>query len=190
MAGGSFLITKCISARGRGRLSRVALASAICALALGACGGDDEDGETEGAATTTAPVETDSPTITSRTVETAPESTTPTATVPREGESPEDQPGGAGDEEAARSEANFTGSGGQIRPRVVLVPPFIAIRVELRSADGGSYSLQADGGRRLAANGRVASVSTTFDGLRPGRRIVLRGTGGRVIVEASAEPGP
>ncbi len=37
--------------------------------------------------------------------------------------SPEDQPGGGGDEEPARSLALFTGEGGRITPRVVRVPP-------------------------------------------------------------------
>ncbi len=50
--------------------------------------------------------------------------------------SPEDEPGGAGDEEPARTLALFTGEGGRITPRTVRVPAFISIRVELRSEDG------------------------------------------------------
>jgi hypothetical protein len=154
-------------------------------LALAGCGEDEEDADTERAVTSTAPTRP----------ETAPTETSATPPPPadaepqREPETPEDQPGGAGDEVPARSQALFTGRGGRIAPRIVLVPPFIAVRVELRSADGRPYSLTA-GRRRLSADSQVASVSTTFDGLRPGRRIVLQGTGGRVIVEASAEPGP
>jgi len=103
--------------------------------------------------------------------------------------SPEDQPGGAGDEIAARSQAMFTGRDGRVRPRLVRVPPFIAVRVELRAGDGRRYRLNG-GGRTLSAGDGRPAAAQTFDGLRPGRRLVLRGTGGRVIVEASAEPGP
>ena len=103
--------------------------------------------------------------------------------------SPEDQQGGAGDEIPARSQALFTGRRGRITPRVVRVPPFIAVRVELRSGDGARYRLTGRG-KTLRAGGRLSSMGVTFDGLRTGRRLTLRGTGGRVAVEASAEPGP
>jgi hypothetical protein len=178
-------------APGRGRICRAALASAFCVLALAACGDDEDGGETEQARTATAPAQTatGSPTSTAPTVETTPPERAPSETGRDPVESPEDQPGGAGDEEPARSQALFTGRSGQIRPRIVLVPPFLAVRVELRSQDGRAYSLAA-GGRTLRADSEVTSASTTFDGLRPGRRIVLRGTAGRVIIEASAEPGP
>ncbi|MEJ7788750.1 MAG: hypothetical protein WKF29_02595 [Thermoleophilaceae bacterium] len=102
--------------------------------------------------------------------------------------SPEDQPGGAGDEIPARAQAMITGRGGRLSPRVIRVPPFIAVRVELRSADGRRYRLSA-AGKTLRVRGR-RSDAATFDGLRPGRRLLMTGTGGRVVVEASAEPGP
>jgi len=103
--------------------------------------------------------------------------------------SPEDEPGGAGDEIPASSPAMFTGEGGRISPGTVRVPPFIAIRVQLRSADGATYVLRGNG-RSLRASSRGAAPPVTFDGLRPGRRLVLRGTGAPVTIEASAEPGP
>ncbi len=83
----------------------------------------------------------------------------------------------------------ITGRRGRLSPRVVRVPPFIAIRVELRSADGGRYRLTG-AGKTLRVGDRVSSMAATFDGLRPARQLVLQGTGGRVVVEASAEPGP
>ncbi len=82
----------------------------------------------------------------------------------------------------------ITGRGGRLSPRVIRVPPFIAVRVELRSADGRRYRLSA-AGKTLRVRGR-RSDAATFDGLRPGRRLLMTGTGGRVVVEASAEPGP
>ena len=100
----------------------------------------------------------------------------------------EEQEGGAGDELEASSQALFTGRGGRIRPTRVRVPPFIAIRVELRSADGRPYGLRF-GKRAIVVGGRRKSASLTLEGMRPGRR--LRGSGSaRVVIEASAEPGP
>lgn len=89
----------------------------------------------------------------------------------------------------ARSQALFTGRAGAIRPRLVQVPPFIAIRVELRSADGRAYSLRF-GDRSIAVGRDIQTASTVFDGLRPGRRLIGVGATGRIVVEASAEPGP
>jgi hypothetical protein len=159
----------------------------VAAVALAGCGGDDEGGKATGttseqqAATQTEP--TDTGTATTETSETT--ETSQTAT------SPEDQPGGAGDEEPARSQALFTGRGGRIRPTVVRVPSFIAIRVVLRSGDGRAYALRFKG-RTLQVNGSARSATADFAGLRPGK--VLAGTGvngsNAVRVEATAEPGP
>ncbi len=173
-------------------LSALALTGA--ALALGACGDDDEGRvEQETAATSTSPSTTPTDTAPAQTEE----ETTPQETEPEDsgsggtgGASPgEEQEGGAGDEVAASSQALITGRGGKLSPRLVRVPPFIAIRVELRSADGGAYELRA-GGKTVRADRDIASASTTFDGLRSGKRLVLTGPSGRVVIEASAEPGP
>jgi hypothetical protein len=185
---------------------RTAVTVAVVLVLAGAAGcGDDERGAvtvegdrtaTTGTGTSTAPPETTggSPSTTpTATVETPDSSQPPPSTsgsqAPPAGGSPEDQQGGAGDEIPASSQALFTGRGGRISPRVVRVPPFIAIRVELRSADGERYGLAA-GGRSVRAGGPVEGTSAVFDGLRPGKRLVLSGPGGRVVVEASAEPGP
>jgi hypothetical protein len=163
------------------------LAAGLVALALAAagCGGDDEPAsstptataETEAEATATVTTPTDTQT------ETAPAETTPA--TPTE-TSPEDQPGGAGDEEPARTLALFTGRGGRITPRLVRVPPFISIEVRLRSADGGAYAL------RFGSVTVQAGEGHTFDGLRPGESLVGRpaGQGNRVAISATAEPGP
>ena len=109
-------------------------------LAFAGCGGDDE-ASTPTAPTTTAETET-TPVVTTLTqteTETAPAETAPATATET---SPEDMPGGAGDEEPARTLALFTARGGQIGPRVVRVPAFISIEVRLRSADGGDYALR------------------------------------------------
>ena len=92
----------------------------------------------------------------------------------------------------AESLALLTGSGGRITPRVVRVPAFISIRVELRSKDGGPYVLRF-GRRRLAVRSELPTVSSRFDGLRPGEALVGKsatGAGNPVRIEATAEPGP
>jgi hypothetical protein len=173
-------------------LRRAALAAAAAlALLPAGCGGDDEKAGTAGGGQQTAArsdTQTPRDTVTS---------TTPTATEPIKPKSkgkgkqgPEDQQGGAGDEVPARSLALLTGRKGKITPKLVRVPPFISVRVELRSADGRRYSARI-GGKRLAAGGELGSQATTLDGLRAGKAYVGRGSDGSTIrIEANAEPGP
>jgi hypothetical protein len=173
----------------------VAFASLFAAcLALPACGGDDEGESTTPEAS--APAETATMESTPR-AETGPEAEEPAET---ETEAPEgtedvpggeDMPGGAGDEEPARTLALFTARGGRIIPRVVRVPAFIAVKVELRSADGQTYALRF-GDTTITAGGQLSSVSTTIDGLRPGEAITGKpaSQGNPVRIEATAEPGP
>jgi hypothetical protein len=153
----------------------------VLVLVLAGCGSDDEKSATSAPDTATATTETDRSTDTE-----SPEA----ATEPTEG-SPEDQPGGAGDEEPAYSQAVFTGRNGRITPSVIRVPPFISIRVVLRSADGGQYGLTF-AGHALKVEGALSYVSTTLDGMRAGGAVV--GTplsaGNGVRIEANAEPGP
>jgi hypothetical protein len=160
------------------------------ALAIGGCGGDDDDAST--APTTTVETET-TPVVTTPTETETETGTQPAETAPAtETEtSPEDMPGGAGDEEPARTLALFTARNGQIRPRTVRVPAFISVQIELRSADGAIYELRF-GDVTIRAGGEINSTSTTIDGLRPNESIVgvPQGRGNRVRISATAEPGP
>ena len=135
---------------------------------------------TDTAATETEAAETETEQEAPEETETAPAQT-----------GPEDQPGGAGDEEPARTLALFTASDGRITPRVVRVPAFIAVQVELRSKDGREYGLRF-GDVTITAGGGLSSVSTKIDGLRPGKAITGEptGPGNPVRIEATAEPGP
>jgi hypothetical protein len=169
------------------KFTRKLLAACLVAAALAAagCGGDDEPAKTVPAAT--AETETATTETMTTPVETHTE-TTPAETAPSTGTgtSPEAAPGGAGDEEPARTLALFTARGGQIRPRLVRVPPFISVQVELRSADGGDYAL------RFGSVTVKPGAGHTFDGLRPGESMMGRpvGQGNPVTVSATAEPGP
>jgi hypothetical protein len=168
-----------------------ALAAGAAALALAAagCGGDDEKAGTKTSETQTATREATSPHTTTqphaRTV------TTPATTAEDNGgsTSPEKQPGGAGDEAPNATQALFTGRGGKLSPRTVSVPPFIAIRVELRSADGLDYALSG-GGKRIHAGEGENSATASFAGLRPDKSLRLSGPQGTVVVSANAHPGP
>ena len=179
--------------RGLGpRRARAAVVPLLLAALVGVgCGEDDEKpAATTGSGepptrTVTAPVQTTTTPERERT------STTPPKLETKGGgpASPEDQPGGAGDEEPVRSEVVLTGRGGRIGPLLVKVPPFVSIRVVLRSADGKPYVMRF-GPRVVRVGLKGSSSSATFDGLRPGRRLAGIAPAGRVIIEASAEPGP
>ena len=100
-----------------------------------------------------------------------------------------------GDEVAASSQALFTGRGGKLSPRWSSVPPFIAIRVELRSADGGAYELRG-GGKTLRVG--CATIALGLDHLRrpaagqaagaDGARRARRGRGLRRARSVAGQP--
>ena len=147
---------------------------------------DDEDKS----GVTTRPYSEVVPESTTQTETTAPNPET--ETLPNDGDGTgtgESGTGGAGDEQAAETLALFTGENGAIAPPVVRVPAFISVRVELRSADGAAYELTF-GDKKMAVGDGLSSRSTTFEGLRPGATLIGTGTGGKVRIEATAEPGP
>ena len=148
---------------------------------LGPAGCDNDEGSGTPSTPERSPQTSPAPT------QTAP----PTQTQTTQTTSPEDEPGGAGDEEPIRTEALVTGRGGRISPRSVRVPPFIAVRLELRSGDGRSYGLRV-AGRQLRVGPERSRDSVLLEGLGHGERYVARpiGAGNRVTIEATAEPGP
>lgn len=178
------------------RRATAAGAAALALAAFAGCGADDEPGANDPRTSQSPELSTGTdrqPTDgTNRDGETADPATTTSEPKPpaSDGTSPEDQPGGAGDEEPIGVNADFTGRGGRVGPRLVKVPPFIAVTVTLTSADGDDYVLTIDGERLVTGPG-AKHAQVKLDGLRPGGS--YRGTaggGGAVRIEASAEPGP
>jgi hypothetical protein len=169
-----------------GPIARLCVPVALAAVLVGGCGGDKKQTDTG----PKPPSSTQTATSQSPTTPPGPAPKTQTG-VPKTTTSPEQATGGAGDENPARSQALLTGRGGRISPGVVRVPPYISIRIELRSGDGRTYTLRF-GRRRIQAGGQISSASASFPGLRPGKVLVGRpvGAGNRVRIEANAEPGP
>ena len=171
----------CAPTAAGGAAPRAVPVAALAAVAVAGCGADQEE-RPRRQATATEPRAT----IERRTVtEGDATQTLPPEERPETG-SPEDRPGGVGDEEPARVQALLTARGGRIRPRLVRVPSYIAVRVELRSADGRPYALRI--GRRTLRSGGSLRIA----GLRPREALTARpvGAGNAVRIEASAEPGP
>jgi hypothetical protein len=163
-------------------------------VAFAGCGGDDESGQTTSSEANAPPTAESTPTTDTT------EPTPATETLPNDGDgtgtgggttAPESQTGGAGDEVPAQTLALFTAKNGVITPRTVRVPAYISIRVELRSGDGNEYSLTF-GDKTIKVAKPLHSVSTTFAGLKPDAKLVGTPTGasGKVVVSATAEPGP
>jgi hypothetical protein len=164
---------------------------AVLLLALAGCGSDDESKPN-------APAQADTPSTAETTPPTDTESNPATETLPNDGNGnglgtaePETQTGGAGDEVPAATLALFTAKNGTITPRTVAVPAFISVLVELRSGDGKEYSLTF-GDKTIKVPGQLNSASARFDGLKPGAKLVGTPTGasGKVVISATAEPGP
>jgi len=159
-------------------------------LALAGCGGGSGGGATTTAASvpSTAPVVPTSPTNPDALgTSTAEIETTPAQTST----SPEQQPGGAGDETPISTQVLFTGDGGDITPATIHVPPFIALNVILHSKDGGSYGIDV-ANHSLNVDGSKRTASMQLEGLRRGHRYQVQVTGApeTLAIVANAEPGP
>jgi hypothetical protein len=183
-----------VSIRSFRKFRLLAVPLAVLAMGAAGCGGDDEDKPAVSTQAYTDMVPDTTATTETQTDSTPTEVDPETETLPNDGNGTgtgEGGTGGAGDELPAQTLALFTVENGRVTPRRVQVPAFISVRVELRSRDGAEHTLTI-GDKAITAGGELSSASTTFDGLRPGAKLVgkVSGGAGRVVVSATAEPGP
>jgi hypothetical protein len=154
------------------------------AVALVGCGG--EDSEQTAAPTATAPppaaTETPAPTAT----ETATATPTPTATAT---ENPEDQPGGAGDEEPIRVPVEFTVRDRGITPPQVAVPAFLGLELIVNNELADPIEVTLEGSEPLNV-GPGETGRMRLQGRRKGQYVVDFGAAGQALLLTGAEPGP
>lgn len=168
-------------------MHRLLLLAALAALGLAGCGGDDGDGTAA------------QPTATATATPTPPEATAPSApSPPADAPTPsptagEDQPGGAGDEAAARVPVALTvGSDGTVSPDTVSVPAFLALELRVRNRTAGSISVRMEGadppGPFTVAAGRTSRERVA--GVRPGRYAIHVSGAGSATLVSGVEPKP
>jgi hypothetical protein len=138
----------------------------VATLLLAGCGGNDDSSSAPSQADApTTPVETaiatapvgPPETITERVPAPAPQTVTAPAPTPT---SPEEAPGGAGDEEGIQVTARFTlSSGGSLSPDGAQVPAFLGVAVVVDNQDGAAHRLEVgDRGAALPA-GRTTTLT-------------------------------
>jgi hypothetical protein len=98
----------------------------------------------------------------------------------------------SGDETPISTQALITGRDGKLSPARIRVPPFIAVTVVLHGGDAQPYAIVV-GGKTLSVGGALTQESTKLPGLKPQGRYVATvkaGSPSRLVIVASAEPGP
>jgi hypothetical protein len=156
--------------------------SVLLVVAAFAGCGDDQTVSAPTPAPEATAVATEEPTPT------ATPSGTPTPTA-AEQPSPEDQEGGAGDEEGTRVPARFVVGESGIEPPQVAVPAFLAIELIVVNRTGDRIVVRLEGLEPfpVAAGG---TIHTRLDGRRKGSYVVDFGSAGQALLVTGAEPGP
>ena len=148
-------------------------------LGLAGCGGGGESGSTT--------QRTGSPPVPSAEAE-PPTATAPSAPAPPpdagvlQGHGVEEQEGGAGDEEEARTPVVLAVDGEGMTPRRLVVPAFIALRITVRNDLSRPIRVRG-AGADFAVPAR-ARWTVKAGGLRPGRHPVRAGRAGRAVLVA------
>jgi hypothetical protein len=169
---------------------RAVLPVLFAAVALAGCGGDDE----QTSATQATPAPPPSQTATATPTATATATPTPSATATAQpsptATSPEDQPGGAGDEEAIRVPAEFTISpAGKITPPQISVPAFLQIEITVRNRSGRPVDVTWASDKLMTVQPH-GGASTIVKGRKKGSYVLSANPGGDALIVTGVEPGP
>jgi hypothetical protein len=161
----------------------------LAVAALTGCGGDGEQAEAPSPTPTRTATATATVTATVTPSATATLTPTPTVTATATPENPEDQPGGAGDEEEIRVPVRFTVGAGGIHPPQVAVPAFLALELIVRNERSEPVVARLEGAEPLTAQpGETARMK--LEGRRKGRYTIDMGDAGQALLITGAEPGP
>jgi hypothetical protein len=155
----------------------------LAAAALSGCGGDEQ--------TTAAPAPTPTPPAAATEAPTATPTATPspTATDAPTPANPEDQPGGAGDEQEARVPIELTLTSGGITPPQVSVPGFLALELIVHNKLPAEVVVRLEGATPITvAPGETARAR--LEGRRPGRYPIDAGGAGKAVLITGVDPGP
>jgi hypothetical protein len=165
---------------------RAAVVTLVIAAALAGCGGDDT--QSTSATPAPPPMATDTPTATpSATPSPSPTATTQPAPTPT---SAEDQPGGAGDEEAIRVPAEFTiGPDLKITPPQISVPAFLQIEFIVHNKSDQRVDVFWVTGHLMTVQPHD-NASQTVPGRKKGSYVVSAKPGGDALVVTGVKPGP
>jgi hypothetical protein len=145
--------------------SIAATALAAGALLLAACGGDDEPSVQGGSEPAPAPAETQTataPATPPEEVVTVPETAPPaTVTAPAPApDAPEEEQGGAGDEEGIRSSARFVVQGdGTLAPDEARVPAFFNAEVTFDNQDDAAHQVEIGDRSGPLPAGRITTIT-------------------------------
>jgi hypothetical protein len=157
----------------------------VIAVALVGCGGDDPE-PTAAPTATPPPAATETPTAAPTETATPTATATPTSTPT---ENPEDQPGGAGDEEPVRVPVEFTVRDRGITPPQVAVPAFLGLELVVNNELSDPIDVTLEGAEPMTV-GPGETGRMRLPGRRKGQYIVDFGAAGQALLLTGAEPGP
>jgi hypothetical protein len=167
-------------------VARRLLIPLLAAAALSGCGGGDEQ-TTAAPAPTPPAAATEAPTATPTATPTV--TPTPTATDAPTPQSPEAQPGGAGDEQETRVPIELTIAQGGIKPPQVSVPGFLALELILHNKLPVEVVVRLQGANPIAV-GPGETARAKLAGRKPGRYIIDAGAAGKALLVTGVDPGP
>jgi hypothetical protein len=163
---------------------RAGLLVLTVAVALVGCGGDDDQEQTA------APTATPPPAATATATATPTETPTPAATATSTATAnPEDQPGGAGDEEPIRVPVEFTVRDRGITPPQVAVPAFLGLELIVNNQLADPIDVALEGAEPMTV-GPGETGRMRLPGRRKGQYVVDFGAAGQALLITGAKPGP